>query len=106
MFICQDELVPMIEDGVVGFKCFLIHSGVDEFPCVDESQVDLALEKLKGTSSVLAVSQKTYKTPVICIAEAKFMIAIIVMKICSFMLKSRRLQVMIRPKIQTNMKLS
>jgi hypothetical protein len=24
--------------GVCGFKCFLIHSGVDEFPCVDRQQ--------------------------------------------------------------------
>jgi hypothetical protein len=29
----------MVDFGVVGFKCFLVHSGVDEFPCVDEKQV-------------------------------------------------------------------
>lgn len=45
----------MIEKGVIGFKCFLIHSGVDEFPCVNEEQVDLALEQIKGTNAVLAV---------------------------------------------------
>ena len=26
------ELKPLLENGVRGFKCFLIHSGVDEFP--------------------------------------------------------------------------
>ncbi|KAK3556515.1 hypothetical protein QTP70_008287 [Hemibagrus guttatus] len=28
----QLELRPMVQAGVAGFKCFLIHSGVDEFP--------------------------------------------------------------------------
>ncbi|TRZ01691.1 hypothetical protein DNTS_015869 [Danionella cerebrum] len=28
----QRELRPMLQAGVAGFKCFLIHSGVDEFP--------------------------------------------------------------------------
>ncbi len=46
----------MVQRGVVGFKCFLIHSGVDEFPSVSESEVDTALAQLKGTGSVLAVS--------------------------------------------------
>lgn len=46
----------MIEEGVIGFKCFLIHSGVDEFPCVNEEQVDRALQLIKGTDAVLAVS--------------------------------------------------
>jgi len=50
------ELKPLVKEGVVGFKCFLIHSGVDEFPCVDEGQVDLALKQLEGTGSLLAVS--------------------------------------------------
>lgn len=45
----------MIEKGVIGFKCFLIHSGVDEFPCVSEEEVDRALEQINGTDAVLAV---------------------------------------------------
>src|SRR5215204_3907996 len=28
------ELIPLLDAGVRGFKCFLIHSGVDEFPHV------------------------------------------------------------------------
>ena len=31
------ELEPLVERGVRGFKCFLIHSGVDEFPHVTET---------------------------------------------------------------------
>ncbi|KAK3853863.1 hypothetical protein Pcinc_039616 [Petrolisthes cinctipes] len=27
------ELLKMTDRGICGFKCFLIHSGVDEFPC-------------------------------------------------------------------------
>lgn len=43
----------MVNDGVCGFKCFLVHSGVDEFPCVNKAEVLEALEQLKGTGSVL-----------------------------------------------------
>ena len=31
------------EGGVVGFKCFLIHSGIDEFPAVQEDDVCKAM---------------------------------------------------------------
>ena len=43
----------MIELGVPGFKCFLIHSGVDEFPAVTQEQVEEALIEMKGTEAVL-----------------------------------------------------
>ncbi len=35
--------------GVAGFKCFLIHSGIDGFAWVDETELRTALEKLRGT---------------------------------------------------------
>ena len=35
--------------GVLGFKCFLIHSGIDGFAWVDEPELRAALEQLKGT---------------------------------------------------------
>ena len=35
--------------GVPGFKCFLIHSGIDGFAWVDEADLRLALEQLRGT---------------------------------------------------------
>ena len=33
------HLKEMVSLGVPGFKCFLIHSGVDEFPAVSRDQV-------------------------------------------------------------------
>merc|ERR1712106_679118 len=47
------SLKDMVGLGVPGFKCFLIHSGVDEFPAVDKQQVEAALEKLKGSGATL-----------------------------------------------------
>lgn len=44
----EEHLVPLVEAGVRGFKCFLIASGVEEFPAVDIPQVKLALSKLNG----------------------------------------------------------
>lgn len=49
------ELRNMVEYGVVGFKCFLCPSGVEEFPQVFEEDVDNALTELEGTGSLLAV---------------------------------------------------
>ncbi|XP_078419564.1 allantoinase, mitochondrial isoform X1 [Cetorhinus maximus] len=49
----QSALRPMIEAGVPGFKCFLIHSGVDEFPHVTETDLQPALAQLQGTGRVL-----------------------------------------------------
>lgn len=49
----QDELVPMLNAGVLGFKCFLIHSGVDDFPAVTRSDLEAAMEILKDTDAVV-----------------------------------------------------
>lgn len=49
----QLELRPMIQAGVAGFKCFLIHSGVEEFPHVTDSDLHAAMKQLQGTGSVL-----------------------------------------------------
>lgn len=48
----------MVEAGVAGFKCFLIHSGVDEFPHVSEKDLHAAMKELQGTKSVLLVSNQ------------------------------------------------
>lgn len=50
-----DALQPMIRAGVAGFKCFLIHSGIDRFEWVDEAELRLALEKLRATGLPLLV---------------------------------------------------
>ncbi len=49
------ELAPLIERGVRGFKCFLIHSGVDEFPHVTENDLRIAMPELARLDSVLLV---------------------------------------------------
>lgn len=49
------ELEPLIERGVRGFKCFLIHSGVDEFPHVVEDDLRIAMPELARLDSVLLV---------------------------------------------------
>ncbi|KAJ2783331.1 Allantoinase [Coemansia javaensis] len=40
------DLVPMLEAGARGFKCFLCDSGVAEFPPVDEAQLRAAMAEL------------------------------------------------------------
>ena len=45
----------MVNAGIKGFKCFLIHSGVDEFPCVAENDVRLAMKQMHGTDAVFLV---------------------------------------------------
>jgi allantoinase len=49
------ELRPMLERGARGFKCFLVHSGVDEFPNVSERELYEAARELAGTGAPLLV---------------------------------------------------
>ena len=42
------ELLPLATAGVLGFKAFLAHSGIDEFPDSDEATMRAAYEILKG----------------------------------------------------------
>jgi allantoinase len=49
------ELSSLFEAGVVGFKCFLIHSGVDEFPNVTEADLLEAMPELARLGAVLIV---------------------------------------------------
>lgn len=44
------DLRPLAEAGVLGFKAFLAHSGIDEFPNADEATMRAAYEALKGTN--------------------------------------------------------
>ena len=49
------ELAALSAAGVVGFKCFLIHSGVDEFPNVTEDDLRAALPELRRLGALLIV---------------------------------------------------
>jgi len=44
-----DALLPLADAGVSGFKCFMIHSGIDGFAWVVEDELRKALALLRGT---------------------------------------------------------
>ena len=50
-----DELEPLLAAGVVGFKCFLVPSGVEEFPHVTETHLREALPVLSRLQALLIV---------------------------------------------------
>jgi allantoinase len=39
----QNDLESLMQAGVLGIKCFLTHSGIDEFPKVSEKEIDAAM---------------------------------------------------------------
>ena len=49
------EIAPLAARGVRGFKCFLIHSGVEEFPHVTRSDLQIAMPELARLDTVLLV---------------------------------------------------
>lgn len=49
------ELRTLHEAGVSGFKCFLLHSGVDEFPPLDSAQLELAMREIASFDGLLIV---------------------------------------------------
>src|SRR5690348_1540179 len=48
-----DQLRPLHEAGVVGFKCFLLDSGVPEFPPLDDAGLRTALAELAAVDGLL-----------------------------------------------------
>ncbi len=51
----HDQLAPMVERGAVGFKCFLCHSGIDDFPATDEATLHRAMGVLRDLGAPLLV---------------------------------------------------
>jgi allantoinase len=49
------DLRPLHEAGVFGFKCFLLHSGVDEFPHLDPEQLEAAMREIQSFDGLLIV---------------------------------------------------
>jgi allantoinase len=49
------EIEPLVDAGVRGFKCFLVPSGVDEFPAVDEPDLHAVLPILRRRNVPLLV---------------------------------------------------
>jgi allantoinase len=50
-----DQLRPLHDAGVFGFKCFLLHSGVDEFPHLNTAQMEQALETMHDFGALMIV---------------------------------------------------
>ncbi|OUM55197.1 hypothetical protein BVG19_g4689 [[Candida] boidinii] len=48
-----DNLIPLINAGVRGFKGFLMDSGVEEFPMITPDYITQALSKVKGYNTML-----------------------------------------------------
>jgi allantoinase len=51
----QDALAPLHEAGVIGFKCFLIDSGVPEFPPLEPAELRTVLACLASLDALLIV---------------------------------------------------
>jgi allantoinase len=51
----RSDLRPLHDAGVFGFKCFLLHSGVDEFPPLDPQQLEAAMRELSSFDGLLIV---------------------------------------------------
>ncbi len=49
------DLRPLHDAGVFGFKCFLIHSGVDEFPPLGRAELEKDLAELAAFGSLMLV---------------------------------------------------
>ena len=49
------ELRGLHDDGVFGFKCFLLHSGVEEFPHLEADEMELDMAELKKFDSMMIV---------------------------------------------------
>jgi allantoinase len=50
-----NELRPLHDAGVFGFKCFLLHSGVEEFPPLSPSELHEAMVEIASFGGVLIV---------------------------------------------------
>ncbi|WP_396277526.1 allantoinase AllB [Glutamicibacter creatinolyticus] len=51
----KKDLRELHDAGVFGFKCFLLHSGVDEFPSLTVEEMEEDMEELKSFDSLMIV---------------------------------------------------
>lgn len=58
------QLVPMLDEGILGFKAFMIHSGIDEFPAAHEADLWEAMRVLANAKApLLAHTELDYAPP-------------------------------------------
>ncbi len=60
------NLEAMMQAGVVGVKCFLTHSGIDEFPNVTEKDLDEAMPIIAKYNSPLLAHCELYADEIAC----------------------------------------
>jgi allantoinase len=51
----KSDLRELHDDGVFGFKCFLLHSGVDEFPHLEADEMEGDLAEIRTFDSLMIV---------------------------------------------------
>ncbi|MCM3660601.1 allantoinase AllB [Georgenia satyanarayanai] len=51
----KSHLRELHDEGVFGFKCFLLHSGVDEFPHLEPDELEEYLKELTGFDAMMIV---------------------------------------------------
>ncbi|MET3142746.1 UNVERIFIED_ORG: dihydroorotase-like cyclic amidohydrolase, partial [Arthrobacter sp. UYEF2] len=51
----KKDLRGLHDEGVFGFKCFLLHSGVDEFPHLEADEMEEDMAELKSFDSLMIV---------------------------------------------------
>ena len=51
----DDQLAEMARAGVMGFKCFMCPSGIDEFPHVERRDLEVAMPILRAAGVPLLV---------------------------------------------------
>jgi allantoinase len=64
-----EGLGRLLRRGALGFKCFLVPSGVDEFPYVNERDLRAAMDQLRGSDATLMVHAEL-EGPILAAAEA------------------------------------
>lgn len=62
----SQHLESMMQAGVVGVKCFLTHSGIDEFPNVTEKDLDEAMPIIAKYHLPLLAHCELYDTEIAC----------------------------------------
>lgn len=60
----KDELPALIEAGVLGVKCFLTHSGIDEFPNVGKKELNEAMPLIAPFQIPLLAHCELHETPI------------------------------------------
>lgn len=51
----REQLRKLHDEGVYGFKCFLLHSGVDEFPALEPDEMEADMAELAGFDGLMIV---------------------------------------------------